>query len=107
MMGVALGLGLIVGSFANVCIHRLPRQESVVWPRSHCPHCSAQIEWYDNIPLLSFVLLGGRCRRGAAPIRSGYPLLEALTAALFLQIPAGFGSRPSGVQRVDLGPRPS
>ena len=103
MMGVALGLGLIVGSFANVCIHRLPRQESVVWPRSHCPHCSAQIEWYDNIPLLSFVLLGGRCRRCAAPISWRYPVVEALTAALFVQSLAAFGPSLRAVQSMVLG----
>ncbi|OLD40213.1 MAG: hypothetical protein AUI83_22425 [Armatimonadetes bacterium 13_1_40CM_3_65_7] len=103
MTGVALGLGLIVGSFANVCIYRLPRQESVVWPRSHCPHCSAQIEWYDNIPLLSFVLLGGRCRRCAAPISWRYPVVEALTAALFVQSLATFGPSLRAVQSMVLG----
>ncbi|TMI84362.1 MAG: prepilin peptidase, partial [Bacillati bacterium ANGP1] len=65
---VAFAVGLIVGSFVNVCIYRLPRRESVVWPGSHCPHCQAPIRWYDNIPLLSFALLGGRCRRCRAPI---------------------------------------
>ena len=54
---VAFALGLIVGSFVNVCIYRLPRHESVVWPGSHCPHCQAAIRWFDNIPLLSFALL--------------------------------------------------
>ena len=54
--------GLLIGSFLNVCISRLPYDESVVAPRSHCPRCGAWIAWYDNIPLLSYVLLRGRCR---------------------------------------------
>jgi len=103
MMAVALGLGLIIGSFANVCIYRLPRQESVVWPGSHCPHCAAPIAWYDNIPLLSFVLLRGRCRRCAAPISWRYPVVEALTAALFVQSIAAFGPSLRAVQSMVLG----
>src|SRR5436853_7284680 len=103
MMGVALGLGLIIGSFANVCIYRLPRQESVVWPGSHCPHCAAPIAWYDNIPLLSFVLLRGRCRRCAAPISWRYPVVEALTAALFVQSIAAFGPSLRAIQSMVLG----
>jgi leader peptidase (prepilin peptidase) / N-methyltransferase len=91
MLVEALALGLIVGSFANVVIHRLPRQESVVWPNSRCPRCRAWIRWYDNIPLLSFLVLRGRCRDCAAPISWRYPIVEALTAALFVQSVAAFG----------------
>ena len=54
--------GSIVGSFLNVCIHRMPKGESIVWPRSHCPRCRRRIPGYDNIPFLSFILLGGKCR---------------------------------------------
>jgi leader peptidase (prepilin peptidase) / N-methyltransferase len=87
----ALVLGLIVGSFANVVIYRLPRQESLLWPGSHCPRCQTPIRWYDNIPLLSYLFLRGRCRSCAAPISWRYPLVEALTAALFVQSVAVFG----------------
>lgn len=75
--------GLLLGSFANVCISRLPENESVVRPRSHCRRCGAMIAWYDNIPLLSFVLLGGRCRSCKALISWRYPTVEGLTGAWF------------------------
>ncbi len=91
MLFGALALGLIVGSFANVVIHRLPQQGSVVWPNSRCPRCRASIRWYDNIPLLSFLVLGGRCRDCAAPISWRYPLVEALMGALFVQSVDVFG----------------
>lgn len=73
--------GALVGSFLNVCIHRLPRRESVVWPSSHCPACAAPIAPYDNLPLLSFLVLGGRCRACRAPISLRYPTVEAANAA--------------------------
>ncbi|MFY9270777.1 MAG: prepilin peptidase [Candidatus Manganitrophaceae bacterium] len=69
-------VGLLVGSFVNVCIHRFPREESIVFPPSHCPSCRKPIRPYDNIPLLSFLLLGGRCRFCRAPISWRYPLIE-------------------------------
>lgn len=73
--------GAIVGSFLNVCIHRLPSDESVVFPASHCPHCRQPIRPYDNIPVLSYVLLRGRCRACGASISSRYPAVELLTGA--------------------------
>ena len=79
-----LALGAILGSFLNVAIHRLPRRESVVFPASACPRCGARIRPYDNIPVLSFILLGGKCRACKAGISLRYPLVEALTAALTL-----------------------
>jgi leader peptidase (prepilin peptidase) / N-methyltransferase len=103
MIFVALGLGLIIGSFANVVIYRLPRQESLVWPGSHCPHCQAPIRWYDNIPLLSFLLLRGRCRRCAKPISWRYPLVEALTGALFVHSVETFGISLRAAESVVLG----
>jgi leader peptidase (prepilin peptidase)/N-methyltransferase len=71
--------GAVVGSFLNVCIHRLPIGESVVFPASHCPQCQQQIQPYDNIPILSYLVLRGRCRRCAARISVRYPFVEALT----------------------------
>ena len=79
-----LALGAIIGSFLNVVIYRLPRRESVVFPASSCPLCRARIRPYDNIPVLSFLVLGGRCRACKAPISLRYPLVEALTALLTL-----------------------
>ena len=69
----------LLGSFLNVCISRLPVRESIVFPGSHCPRCQAAIRFYDNVPLLSFAALGGRCRACRAPIAWRYPLVEALT----------------------------
>ncbi len=89
------GLGLLVGSFLNVCISRLPKEEpserSIVKPRSHCPKCNAPIAWYDNIPLLSYLLLGGKCRACQARISPLYPAVELLTALLFLACASMFG----------------
>jgi len=86
--------GAIIGSFLNVCIYRLPRQESIVSPCSHCPHCGAPIHFYDNIPLVSFILLRGRCRACKAPISLRYPLVELLmglfSAALLLHYGISF-----------------
>jgi len=74
--------GSVFGSFLNVVIHRLPREESIVRPRSRCPRCAAPIAWYDNIPMLSWLALGGRCRRCRKPISPRYPLVEAASALL-------------------------
>ncbi|MDR7417491.1 MAG: prepilin peptidase [Armatimonadota bacterium] len=81
MVLVAAAVGLILGSFANVLIHRLPREESIVWPGSRCPSCKAPIRPTDNIPILSFLSLRGRCRDCGARISLRYPLVEALMAA--------------------------
>ena len=83
--------GSIVGSFLNVCIHRLPRGESIVRPPSHCPDCNAVIRWYDNIPIASFLVLKGRCRSCKAKIRPRYFIVELLTASLFFGLYIFFG----------------
>ena len=77
-------VGLMVGSFLNVCVHRLPRGESLAWPPSHCPNCRTPLKPYDNVPVVSYLLLKGRCRGCGAPISVRYPIIEILTAALFL-----------------------
>jgi len=80
---LALVFGLIIGSFLNVCIYRWPRDLSVVKPRSHCPSCEKTIAWYDNVPLLSYLLLKGRCRHCQARISWRYPVVELSTGLLF------------------------
>lgn len=89
MMDKFLGIflfcfGAVVGSFLNVCIYRLQRKESIVQPRSHCPHCKHPIAWYDNIPFLSYILLGARCRHCRARISFRYFIVEMLSASLAL-----------------------
>jgi leader peptidase (prepilin peptidase)/N-methyltransferase len=83
--------GAIVGSFLNVCIHRMPRGESLWWPGSHCPACGAAIPWSQNIPLWSWVALGGQCANCRAPIAARYFLVELLTALLFMFTWLAFG----------------
>ena len=82
---VAAGaFGAVVGSFLNVCIHRLPIGSSIVWPASACPHCHRELSWYENIPVVSFLALRARCRTCKAPISIRYPAVEALTSAMFV-----------------------
>ena len=76
--------GLLFGSFLNVCIYRIPREKSIVWPPSSCPGCGARIKWYDNIPVFSYLFLLGKCRHCKQPISLQYPIIEILTGALTL-----------------------
>jgi leader peptidase (prepilin peptidase)/N-methyltransferase len=87
----AFVFGMVVGSFLNVCICRMPKDESIVSPPSHCPHCSYQIRWYDNIPLVSYLLLRGKCRGCGAHISIRYPLVELLNGVLTLLLFLHFG----------------
>ncbi|MDB5351597.1 MAG: prepilin signal peptidase PulO-like peptidase [Planctomycetota bacterium] len=79
-------LGATVGSFANVCIYRIPFQKSLIWPGSHCPRCYSAISARDNVPVLGWILLGGRCRSCSLPIPARYPLIEFLSGALFVAV---------------------
>jgi leader peptidase (prepilin peptidase)/N-methyltransferase len=84
-------LGTIVGSFLNVCIHRIPQGKSIITPSSHCPRCKTPIRFYDNIPLASFLILQGRCRKCEAPISLRYPLVEFLMGLFSLILLLRFG----------------
>jgi leader peptidase (prepilin peptidase)/N-methyltransferase len=92
---VFLGVfGLMIGSFLNVCIARIPAGESVVTPRSRCPRCKALIAWYDNIPVVSYLILRGRCRKCGLGISAIYPIVEVVTALAFLGQGAAIGADP-------------
>ena len=84
-------MGLIVGSFMNVCIYRMPRQQSIIKPHSQCPHCKKLIAWYDNIPLLSYIFLGARCRHCKERISLQYFIVELLSGILFVLFYRYFG----------------
>ena len=84
-------VGLAVGSFLNVCIHRLPRGQSLNSPPSRCPHCDYQLRWFDNIPLVSYAMLAGRCRKCRTRISIRYPIVELLTMGLFVLHGVVFG----------------
>jgi leader peptidase (prepilin peptidase)/N-methyltransferase len=88
---VSFVLGGMVGSFLNVCVHRLPKGESIIKPRSKCPKCGEPIHWFDNIPVVSWVILRGKCRGCRAPISWMYPVVEFLTAVSFLGVYWKFG----------------
>ncbi len=90
-MAVAFVFGAVVGSFANVCIARWPLGLSVVRPASRCPRCKTYIAWYDNIPIISWIILRAKCRGCGLPIHWQYPLVEAITGVLFLCVYLKFG----------------
>lgn len=90
--------GLLLGSFFNVCIFRIPRDLSVVWPRSCCPRCGSPIAWHDNVPVISFAVLQGKCRACAEPIAWRYPLVEVATALLFGLVAARYGWTLQGLK---------
>ncbi|MFA5564005.1 MAG: prepilin peptidase, partial [Candidatus Caldatribacteriota bacterium] len=84
-------IGLVIGSFSNVCIYRIPRNESLVWPGSHCPKCSKQIKFYDNIPLISYIILKEKCRNCGEPIPLQYPIVELATGLFYLALYLFYG----------------
>ncbi len=88
---IVLLFGAVIGSFLSVCIYRLPREESVAWPGSHCPSCRQAIAFYDNIPVVSYLILQGRCRVCRAPISIQYPLVEAANAIGYVVVFGMFG----------------
>ena len=79
-------IGLIFGSFANVCIARLPKDKTIIFGRSNCPKCKKKISWYDNIPLISFILLKGKCRQCNKKISINYFFVELITGIFFITI---------------------
>ena len=89
--------GLIVGSFLNVCIYRMPKGQSIVMPASHCPDCVKPIKWYDNIPVISYFILRGRCRHCSTRISLRYPLVEVLTGVMAFYVFSVFGYTPVSV----------
>jgi len=108
LAGLAIAsLGASIGSFLNVVAWRLPRQESVIHPGSHCPHCGSRLRWFEIIPLLSWLLQRGRCRHCNATVGLRYPAVEALTAGLFLAtaiaVPSGLGAAPAPLLQLLAG----
>lgn len=92
--GLAFVAGAVLGSFLNVCIRRVPLRQSIVSPRSHCPRCGAAIHAYDNIPIISFLMLRGRCRDCQQPISWRYPLVEIVTGLAMVVLVRHFGLVP-------------
>jgi leader peptidase (prepilin peptidase)/N-methyltransferase len=104
MPTIVAGLfGAVIGSFLNVCIYRLPLGRSIVWPGSACPSCDRQLAWYENVPVVSWLGLLGRCRTCRAAISSRYPIVEALTGAMFAAAWWYFGPSWLLISRLILG----
>jgi leader peptidase (prepilin peptidase)/N-methyltransferase len=95
---IIFAFGLIIGSFLNVCILRIPAAESIVLPPSHCPKCAAPIKPYDNIPVVSWLVLAGRCRKCKARISPMYPMVELATGLLFVACYFAFGLTPEALK---------
>src|SRR5215210_1840436 len=93
-IAVAAAAGAVIGIFLNVVAHRVPKGESLVSPGSHCPECGAPVRPYDNVPVVSWLVLRGRCRSCGAPISPRYPLVEAATGALFAAVVLAKGAGP-------------
>jgi len=102
LMFAAGMFGLLIGSFSNVCVHRIPLQVSIVSPRSRCPICEHEIAWYDNIPIISWLILGGKCRSCKTAISMRYPILELLMGLSWAGLAWKFGFSPVLVQALVL-----
>jgi leader peptidase (prepilin peptidase)/N-methyltransferase len=102
-IAVAAAFGAVIGSFLNVCIYRLPLRKSIVWPSSACPHCRRELSWYENIPVVSWLVLRGRCRTCGASIGIQYPLVEAITAVMFAVAWWYYGPGPLLASRLIFG----
>jgi leader peptidase (prepilin peptidase)/N-methyltransferase len=102
-LAAAAALGAVIGSFLNVCIYRLPLQKSIVWPSSACPQCGRELSWYENVPVVSYLVLRARCRTCRAPIRIRYPFVEALTSAMFVLAWWYYGPGPLLASRLVFG----
>ena len=83
--------GIVIGSFLNVCIYRIPKKESIAKVRSHCMNCGYQLKWYDLVPVFSYLFLGGKCRKCKQQISVQYPLIELLNGVLYCIVFAGYG----------------
>ena len=103
VLAAVAAFGAIVGSFLNVCIYRLPLGKSVVWPASACPQCRRELSWYENVPVLSYLALRGRCRTCHVWIGVQYPIVEALTSAMFALAWWAYGPTPLFASRVVFG----
>ena len=99
MLAFALA-GLVVGSFLNVCIYRIPRRESLAWPASHCTACNRPLSWFENVPIISWLVLRGRCRTCKVRISAMYPVVELVTALVFAGGVAVYGLSPLLVVRL-------
>jgi len=95
--------GLVVGSFLNVCIYRLPLKQSIVWPASRCAKCQRELSWYENVPVLAWLVLGGRCRSCKDRISAMYPIVELVTGALFVGAYLLYGVTPLTFVRIGFG----
>jgi leader peptidase (prepilin peptidase)/N-methyltransferase len=96
-------LGAIIGSFLNVCIYRLPRKQSIVWPASRCTSCGRELAWFENVPVFGWLALGGRCRTCRAPVSAMYPIVETVTGVLFGATMYWYGATPLGLVRTAFG----
>ena len=100
---VLFGLGLVVGSFLNVCIYRLPLKQSIVWPASRCAKCQRELAWYENVPVAAWLALGGKCRTCKSRISAMYPVVELVTGALFAGACLLYGVTPLAFVRIAFG----